>query len=942
MTLLNRFKNSYEQPEFVILDLKTSGPDPVRDGVVEVATLRVSNGEILDSFWSSLNPSPLEPNPSWGPSNILGQEVLVHPSFGQVSSKLRAFIGASTLVGQNISLASKFFAARGLTISSPLIDIHEFTSMLLPGIGGDLEEFADYYGLTYSGSNSCFTNSHTVFQVFSELIEDTIRMPPEVRGEMFRIANISGLSIRHLLPLLPKGIYERSNEINESNSVGGLNQQKLDKRISGGRPLEKRNSPIKPIPEKNLVDMFSPGGILESALDGYESRAQQQEMFHAIAASFYQGRHLIVEAGTGVGKSLAYLLPAAMFALKNNARVLVSTNTINLQQQLIEKDLPSVEKALEIAGYENYSDLRYSVQKGRSNYLCYKRWARLRSDPNPSIQDGHFLGKTLIWMQHNVTGDRADIYLDASESLIWEKTSAQGSLDCPIFSGPCFLRASRERAEGSHILVVNHALMLSDLKHNGTLLPDYDYLIVDEAHHLEDEVTRQFGLSVTQRQLADIFDKIIGPRGLIEESLDISRILMISGSRRESIESARQNLAEHVKLSWTATQALFSRIADFMKEEKQSGVDLHSQILITSDTRRRSDWGKITLFGEKTSLNLSGVIQDFSRLQISLESLGSNNMSYAEELCSELISLSEEIIQIKEVLGQILLYPDDQMVYWFEELETDSISIHAAPLNIGTILRDHLFQVKNSVILTSATLGARGEFISVHQNLGLDNADELVLDSPFDYKRSALLCLPETIPEPGTEGYNSCLAKTIENVVNVASGHTMVLFTSYASLRTTNLAVRDSLAANEIKVLAQGIDGTPQQILKEFLKNPKALLMGTASFWEGIDLAGEALKVLILARLPFNVPTEPVFAARSQLFDNPFREYALPQAIIRFRQGFGRLIRTKNDRGVVVVLDQRIASRSYGKEFIRSIPECTILRPDLTELPGLITDWLSQ
>ena len=931
--------NPEEFQTFVVLELKTTGSDPVRDEMVEVAALRVRTGEVVDSFSSLLTASFKKKQSRKDIGSSFGEETF---SFGHVSSQLRSFIGSSMLVGRNSSLSLEFFGRRGLKLLSRPVNVQEIASILLPGLSENFEEIAESFGVRYSASNSCLSNARSVFIVFSALIEEGKRISPFVLEELLRIAHNTGLSLSHLGSLLlPQGV-QRDLGASDSNLIGGLDQKNLEENLSSAPPLGKKRNNILPIPERFLFETFPSGGILESALPGFESRPQQEEMFHAIASALYEGRHLIVEAGTGVGKSLAYLIPAAMFALTNNARVLVSTNTINLQQQLLEKDLPSVKRALDISGFENYSSLQFSVQKGRSNYLCYKRWTRLRSNPNLSNEDGRFLGKTLNWMQGACSGDRSDIFLDPSESSVWEKTSAQGNIDCPMFSGPCFLRASRERAEGSHIVVVNHALLLADLKHNGALLPDYDYLIVDEAHHLEDEVTRQFGLTISQREFSDIFEKIIGIRGVVSESSHILRSFLSSGSRKESIEYAQRNLRQLVELSDSTSQNLFTEIASFMERLGGTDPDFHTQFVITSDIRRSSNWEVIAGLSEKVALSLQGLLQGLNRFRISLESLPLNNSTFADGICAETIAVSDDITQIQTVISQMLLNPDDEMVYWFEQIGFDSFSIHGAPLNVGIILKDRLFQAKSSVILTSATLGVQGNFDALQQNLGLYDAEELALDSPFDYKASALLCIPKDIPEPSAKDYFTSLARTVERVTTVTFGRTMILFTSYSSLRTTHGAVKDFLGGIGIKVLAQGIDGTPQQILREFLKNPQALLMGTASFWEGIDLAGDALQVLILARLPFNVPTDPVFAARSQFYDNPFRDYALPQAIIRFRQGFGRLIRTKNDRGVVVVLDQRIVSRSYGGLFIRSLPDCTVSYPELNELPEMITKWLSQ
>jgi DNA polymerase-3 subunit epsilon/ATP-dependent DNA helicase DinG len=285
--------------------------------------------------------------------------------------------------------------------------------------------------------------------------------------------------------------------------------------------------------------------------------------------------------------------------------------------------------------------------------------------------------------------------------------------------------------------------------------------------------------------------------------------------------------------------------------------------------------------------------------------------------------------------------PDSMMVYWLGR-GTGPLSLNGAPLEVASRLQDELFSQKKSVILTSATLAVRGGFKHVRERLGIEDSEELCLGSPFDYRKAALLALPTDVPEPSVRGYSEAVADIVAQLALEAGGRTLALFTSHAGVRGTAAALRRILPGKGIPVLAQGVDGTPQQLIARFQENPKAVLLGTSSFWEGVDIANNAMKVLVVARLPFNVPTEPVFAARSGLYDSPFMQYAVPQAVLRFRQGFGRLIRNKDDHGVVVVLDSRITSKSYGKAFLESVPPATTLRAPLAEVMAGVRDWLSE
>ena len=276
-----------------------------------------------------------------------------------------------------------------------------------------------------------------------------------------------------------------------------------------------------------------------------------------------------------------------------------------------------------------------------------------------------------------------------------------------------------------------------------------------------------------------------------------------------------------------------------------------------------------------------------------------------------------------------------------EDSRGGEYALNAAPLEVGELLQERLFSQKESVVLTSATMSTQGNFRHITERLGLDDVDELLVDSPFDYPNSVLLCVPGDMPDPNNGGYQAALQKALIDICRAAGGRTMGLFTSHASLQAARSGIKDTLERDGYQVLGQGVDGPPRALLEAFLREPKSVLLGTASFWEGVDIPGGALKALVVARLPFNVPTEPVFAARSQLFDDPFNQYAVPQSVLRFRQGFGRLIRGEEDRGVVVVLDQRIVSRRYGRVFLESIPECSQSRGTLRDLPREVGRWLT-
>ena len=697
---------------------------------------------------------------------------------------------------------------------------------------------------------------------------------------------------------------------------------------------------------EDTAALVGPGAALARTVPEYEYRGEQESMLRAVAEALNGGGHLLVEAGTGVGKSMAYLLPAALFALRNRERVVISTNTINLQEQLVLKDIPAVTRALETSGAVAAGELRSTTLKGRANYLCIRRWARLRSSPSLTAEEARLLGKLACWLPETPAGDRAELGMSPGERALWDRLSAQGSRECPGLQRPCFLQAARERAEAAHLVVVNHALLLSDLEQKergGRLLPEYDYLIVDEAHHLEAEATRQFGSRISYEQIDETLNALVGARGLATEAVEAYRASSAGTARVEATSSAAASLAQTAGRARSRLEALFPALVRFVQEQVQGGDGDRTQLLVTTGVRAQPAWSDLEIAWGNAANTIGEVARGVSGLSQSLDGLEDQRLLNYEPLRAELAARGGMLEETRSHGDTFFLHPEPGGIYWLEATPgAGTLSAHAAPLHVGEMLRSRLFENKRAVVLTSATLAVADDFGSVKRRLGVDEADTLLLGSPFDYRKAAMVCIPRDMPEPGAGGYAASLARTVGALARAAGGSTMALFTSHAALRTAAAALRSSMGESGLTVLAQGVDGPPNQLLERFLKDPRAVLLGTASFWEGVDLAGEALKVLIVARLPFDVPSEPVFSARSGLYENAFMEYAVPQAVLRFRQGFGRLIRRGTDRGAVIVLDRRVTARAYGELFLRALPSCTVARPSLDDLPDLVASWLDN
>ena len=667
-------------------------------------------------------------------------------------------------------------------------------------------------------------------------------------------------------------------------------------------------------------------------------------MLASVTKAMYHNQHLVVEGGTGVGKSMSYLLPAALFAISKGQRVIVSTNTINLQEQLMNKDIPALTEVLEQSGMVKQGVLKAALLKGRNNYLCLRRWNHLARNDSPTIDDARLLSKTSVWMQNTLSGDRAEINLSGRDAGSWSHISAGEKGFCPgLRDGtPCFLRAARERAEQAHIVVVNHALLLSDLARGGGLIPEYQHLIIDEAHNLEDEATSQLGFSVSQDKLDDVWEPQTRLTTQIRQATAAEGLASSVRQESENVVSAVEAEGAKLRQIWGR---LWAEVERFQANQKSGNRDNGQQMLITSQSHNSASWKDLNLAWENLDVGLQQASHNIGNLHRFLESTQLPAANDQPALLMETANLMDNFDSMREEFSSIIGNPSDNDIHWISNDQIRgnvTISLNSAPLDVSGTLSENLFKHKDSVILTSATLSTEGNFEYFKGRVGVgSDPDELLVGSPFDYQKAALLLIPEDMPPPNSDQYIDAMVRVLTDLGTTMKGHTMALFTSYASLRAVAQRLRSPLMGQDIQVLAQSIDGSAQQLMNRFTEEPNSVLLGTASFWEGVDLPSGLLKALVLTRLPFAVPTDPVVMARSNQYDNPFSEFSVPQAVLRFRQGFGRLIRNKDDQGTIVIMDNRITGKSYGNSFLKSIPPCTLKPSSLTTIGQLASQWLT-
>ena len=931
-------------PTCVALDLETTGLDPERDTIIEIGAVKFRGDKVLDTYHTLVNPYRELPPFVRKLTGISQANLDGAPPFGVVAGDLRDFVASLPIVGHSVSFDLSFLTRHGLPFSGDAYDTLDLAAILLPYQPEySLMALAALFGGKHDSPHRALSDAEATHGLFIGLMEKAQALDPGVLAYLQVLASRARWPVRRLF----ESVADTQGNQTTRVAVDGVDWGALSRRLetNGGTPG--RVASPESIDEAELSSYLEHEGLFAREFPGFQHRPQQVKMMRAVAGAFNDGEHLVAEAGTGVGKSVAYLLPAVLFSAKNNTRVIISTNTINLQEQLLHKDIPALLEVLESGGILRVGQVKAAPLKGRANYLCVRRWDQLARDEGISSDDVRLLGKTLVWMQNTSAGDRAEINLAGKDAQNWGRVSAEDRGRCPgpRGDGPCFLRAARQGAEGAHVVVVNHALLLSDLAAGGGLLPEYDHIIIDEAQHLEEEATRRLGFTIPHDSLADQMEVLVRLAATIRVEF---RTGGVSGPGLDRMEELLAELetrwSPRIRQHWAA---LWGTLERFLDEYAGDGGD-RTQTRIAMSTRAQPAWSRVEIAWEDVDAAMADGSRAVSNLRRFLEpEIPEQGASLALDLSNWQAALDE----LRDRLKTVVSAPAEEgRIDWADRVDDArgtsgggrSMALHSAPLNVGEELKDRLFSKKRTVVLTSATLSAQDSFAYIRERVGLDSGDDLLVGSPFDYQRSALMLVPDDIPTPEAWGWQSAMEGLVTALAKALGGHTLVLFTSRAALRGAARGLRAPLESENIRVLAQGLDGGPRKVLQSFAKDPRSVILGTSSFWEGVDIADGALKALVIARLPFHVPTEPVFEARSSAYEDPFRQYALPQAVLRFRQGIGRLIRRSQDRGVFVVLDRRIIARAYGKAFLDSIPPCTTRTVATSAIPDQALSWLGQ
>ena len=876
----------------VCLDLEAIGLSASVDHVIEIGAVKFRGNEVLGRYHTLVNPGVRLPPMIRRLTGISDNDLARAPRLAEVLPALGAFIGGADVLahgaGYDITFLETTLGA-GALVGRNVFDSIEIARWVVPSAPSySLGGLCELTNLQHPRPHRALEDAEATFRVFLALADMAGELPPATLQELRDLTADTDHSLRTFLhdivlpaPPAPLRIRPAARALSPGAAQGRPPRLEVDE----------------------VVALLGPSGPL-GAEPGWELREAQVDMCRAVAQAFERRLNLVVEAGTGTGKSLAYLLPALAHAASTGRQVYVSTYTINLQEQLLHKDLPLAARILGVP-------LRATLLKGRGHYLSVLRWQQLLLGTSGGRTAAHtdldginpdelviFKLKVTVWLARTTTGDRDELRLFGQEERIWRAVASEWA-DCPNNSclqgpNPCFYHRSRQRAAESDVVVVNHALLLADAFNERESLAAVRCLVLDEAHHMEEAATR----------------------GLTEEARedDMMQSLALAAGAGPQVGGR--------VTPGTELRALEQEVRGLFEAVRQAG---------------RSVWGLET--GRDLTIEKTAWTQPW--MQAVVDAANRTGEAVRRLPAPQAAVVAPRLARLLEMLSP----GRTGRVLWFSYGRDGRTAIRSAPIDVASALRDAIFDDRDSVILTSATLTVQGGFDYFRERVGLPQSRlvEMILPSPFDFLEQALLCIPDDVPGPGDPGFEDALVEVIAGAAERLRGRTLVLFTSTEQLQAVSSRLRDVLAGEGIEVLAQGRgSGSKRALTERFASLPEAVLCGTNSFWEGLDLPGKSLSCVVIVRLPFAPPSDPVFRARSEGLRDAFLQLALPEAVLRLKQGFGRLIRRATDRGAVIIFDRRVATRSYGQHFLDSLPECRSFSGPAQEVPGEIEQWVND
>lgn len=928
---------------YVVIDLETTGNSPAKtDKIIEVGIVVIEQDAIVDSYSTLLNPKQEIPSFITNLTGISDEDVIGAPTFNEVAKEIIELFKDSYLIAHNVPFDLGFLNLElencgQPKLTNPVLDTVELARIFFPTSPSyKLNQLTEHLQINHNQPHRALSDAFVTGKLFLKIKEKLASLPYETMEQLLKLEKT-----------LKSDVYKLFHYYKERR----LFTPSEDTKIDTYRGLAYRHTEIidEPLASVDisfgdyLDSIYEAGGTLAKTLKKYEKRTGQREMSEIIFDAFQRKQHALIEAETGTGKSLAYLIPAIYEAVTTGKRIVISTYTTQLQSQLLEEEIPLVKKLLPFS-------FRVALLKGKSHYISLEM---LEQELAETEQDNYDIALTkamiFVWLTETCTGDIDEIQLPASGYRFFRRISAdmEENIDptSPWFFKSYYQKA-RQKAQQANMVITNHALLCTDMFHASSLLPSFDQVIIDEAHHFEATVSRHYGLKLDYVQLQYTLNQL----GKTDDEKLVYRILSHYGVTMPTTTVEQWNeLLDNAKYE---TDDLFRQLFQYVMEQRRTNKTLsdigRTQYRFEKNQEDERKWSTIIDMVTRLIFYLRDLIHGLAIMKAQL------NKEEIRREDDERINYCTEQLQIYiDQLEQLFLVEDGMKQVKWMEIEANgaknAVYLYSEPTDVSTILAEDFFTAKHSVILTSATLTMGKSFQFIIDRLGMD-PDRLIarqIASPFSYYDQVQLLIPNDFPDikyGNNDDFIYATSEVILSLAQITDGRMLVLFTSYEMLRKSYEILKEMMQDDHYALIAQGISsGSRTRLKKNFQSFNHAILLGTSSFWEGVDIPGEDLSCLVIVRLPFQPPDHPVHHAKAQFFKNkgknPFMEYALPNAVIRFKQGFGRLIRSSNDRGIVFICDSRIVKARYGKYFIDSIPKVPLTFDTTNELLKKAEQW---
>ncbi|WP_216829217.1 ATP-dependent DNA helicase DinG [Alkalihalobacterium elongatum] len=936
-----------KETRFVVVDFETTGHSPQQDQIIQIGAVLVQDGEIVERFTSFVNPQMKIPPFIESLTGITDEMVALAPTFGQVIPELLQMLEGSFFVAHNVQFDLSFLQAQLDEVGyrpyqGPVLDTVELARLLLPNEDSyKLQQLAESFNFNHDRPHQADSDAEVTALLLLEMLHKIEKLPIITLQNLKEITERLKSDFDTLLdPVINSKL--KSVNVEDDDEFEIYRQIALRKRKAGVDNIEVFSE--QETLETFLNEKFTNINEMKKTLPNFSVRSGQLEMIKTVSDALESRSHLLIEAGTGTGKSLGYLLPSIFYSKLHGKKVVVSTHTVLLQQQLLERDIPALTKLLPFA-------FRVALLKGRSHYLCLRKFEQcLQNHFDDNYDTLLTKGQILIWLTETVTGDVEELNLPSGGRSFWQEIQSEPNScsgpHCPWFSR-CFYQLAKRTAQKADVIITNHALLFTDVVQSHSIIPSYSHVVIDEAHHFEEVASNHLGISIDFHKVAFLFNRL----GTVSKV-----IYKLQEKYKLSPAVTKKSLDIKIETSKFEIDELFRMLHSYVLKIKQSSSTEVGRLSYRycAPSEQGVLWQGILECALRVHTFLKELVQQLEQAIKSMNDV-QNNLSWDERgTINDFHGLINDVEETKLSVDQLLLEYDPDAVYWVEIEEKgakNATYLFKKQVHLSETLADEFFTKKDSVVLTSATLSVKGSFSYFIERLGLEDFGPKThsIPSPFDYKNQSKLYIPTDTFNINEEPdlFINDMAEKIINLAQVTKGRMLILFTSFSMLKQTYQMIKERTEEEEFYLIGQGINsGSRTKLIKTFKQSNNAILFGTSSFWEGIDIPGEVLSCLVIVRLPFSPPDDPILQARSEQMKiegkNPFMNLALPQSILRFKQGVGRLIRSEKDRGVIVVMDQRIYSTRYGEIFLDSIPEIPILKVTTEDLLSDLKDWYNK